>query len=275
MNQNRNHLVPTTIVNKNGVQTIVYRKESASAKSRSHLPSPVTMSAGSTDNAEWLNAHLEKLPDISDETMLNASKSFFEPVLSTLAKQLLDSGTATGQRLVTDSLSYYVGRVAEHLHKTGKTSITGPNHTGSMVHSEIIRKWNYGNIREEANIAPDTITQDELDDFKYAHSTITAGISIYDDISEEDQYRFTAQGETYWRGVSTLALCFDFEEDSEEANKEWENFDAFIPWAAAHDDIGSVIRIAKKHRTITPEKLAHIMEAEASGVHGVMTKGWL
>lgn len=271
----KNNLTPTRIVNKNGVSTTVYRKPPSGSQKAPRFPPLTPGHTAPKDHAEWLNARLTKLPHISDETMLNASKSFFVDEIGELSYRLLSSGTSTGQRLVVEALSFYVGRVAEHMHETGKTSVPMYKHTGSLTHGEIMRRWNYGNIREEANISPDGITQDELDDLRSNHSLITAGESSYDDISEEDRYRFTAKAETYWRGVSALTLCFDFAEDSEEADKEWESFEAFISWAAAHDDIGKVIRIAKKHRTIIPEKLTHLMEAEASGVHDSMTTGWL
>lgn len=275
MSQTRRSLVPTRIVNKNGVSTTVYRKSSVDNGAASRIPSPAITPA-SESYAEWINARLTKPAHVSDDTMLNASKSFFKTELGELSHRLLSSGTITGQRLAAESLSLYVGRLADHLHSTGKTSASTTPYSGSLIHGEIIRKWNYGNIREEANVAPDAITAEDLKDLKYAHSMITtSGLSSYNDIPEEAQYTMTKELEAHWRGTATLSLCFDFQDESDEADKEWENFDSFIPWASNHADIGTVIGIAKKHRTIDPDKLERLLEAEQAGVHGSTVDGWL
>ena len=276
MPKKSSNLVPTRIVNKNGISTTVHRKPAQSDSKSSRIPSPAAVKAPSESYAEKINARLTKLPHVSDETMLNASKSFFKAELGELSYRLLNSGSATGQRLAAESLSFYVGRLADHLHKSGKTSDKTTPFSGSLIHSEIIRKWNYGNLREETGFSPDAITKDDLEDLKYAHSMVTtSGLSSYDDIPEEAHYTMTKELETHWRGISVLALCFDFQDESNEANEEWEKFDDFIPWAASRTNIGTVISVAKKHRVIDPDKLERLLEAEASGVHGSTIEGWL
>lgn len=275
MSKNNTNLIPTRIVNKNGVTTTVHRKSSHTQNAVTRIPSPATMNTETQSHAEWINARLTKLAHVSDETMLNASASFFDTSLGELSRRLLSSGTRTGQRLVADSLSFYVGRLAEHLHSTGKTSASTSAYSGSLIHGEISRKWNYGNIREEAGLDPNNITDEDIEHLKYAHSMTSAGPSQYDDVAEEDHYTMPKVIETHWRGVSALSLCFDFQDESEEADDAWASFDDFITWAGNHDDIGAVIRVAKKHRTIFPEKLEHLMEAERNGVHGSTVEGWL
>lgn len=269
------NLVPTRIVNKNGVHTTVHKKPSTTSTAASRIPSPTAAAARKT-NVELINDRLTKPPHISDETMLNASRSFFsEEILGELSQRLLTTGTPTGQRLAAESLSFWVGRVAERMHETGQTSIPSTPYSGNLIHGEIIRKWNYGNIREEAGLSPHSINDDDLKALKYAHSMVTAGAGSFDEFPEEAHYTMPKALEEYWRGAAALSLCFDFQDESEESDNQWQNFDFFIPWAAAHDDIGTVIDIAKKHRTLDPERLEQLIEAKNNGVHGSTVDGWL
>lgn len=274
MTKNKSGLVPTRIVNKNGVSTLVYKSPTTSSNRSSRIPSPAAASNTPVDRIEWINARLTKPANVTDETMLKAAREHFSAELGDLAHRVLSTGTSTGQRLSANVLSRYVGLSAEFTQNSRNTR-TSPAYIGNAIHGEVIRCWNYGNVREEAGLAPDAITDEHLKDLQYAHSMITVTSSPYDDIPEDAHYTMSKELEAHWRGAAALSLCFDFEDESDDANLEWEKLDRFISWVANHADIGSVIRVAKQYNTIDPDKLTRLLEADSHGVRGSMTAGWL
>lgn len=274
MTKNKSRLVPTRIVNKNGVSTLVYKKPTTGSNRSSRIPSPTAASNALVDRVEWINDRLTKPANVTDETMLESSRKHFSAELGDLAYRVLSTGTSTGQRMAANVLSRYVGLSAEFMQNSKNTRVS-PAYSGNAIHGEVIRCWNYGNVREEAGLAPDDITDEHLKDLQYAHSMITTASSPYDDIPEEAHYTMTKDIETHWRGAAALSLCFDFEDDSADASVEWEKLDRFIPWVATQPDIGTVIRVSKQHNTIDPDKLTRLLDADSHGVHGSMTAGWL
>lgn len=275
MTKNKSGLVPTRIVNKNGVSTLVYKNPVTGSNSPSRIPSPAAASNAPVDRVEWINARLTKPANVTDETMLKASRAHFSAELGDLVHRVLSTGTSAGQRLAANVLSHHVGLSADFMQNSSKKARKSPAYIGNSIHGEVIRCWNYGNVREEAGLTPDAITEDHLKDLQYAHSMITTASSPYDDIPEDAHYTMTKDLEAHWRGASALSLCFDFEDESDDASLEWEKLDRFIPWAAKHPDIGSVIRLAKNHNTIDPDKLTRLLDADSYGVRGSMTAGWL
>lgn len=224
---------------------------------------------------EHLNVtHLTKPDGVSDETMLDAFHAFFDssPETAALSHRLLTTGTRTGQRLVREHLSDSVARIADRFRSTGTRKLSYNLKDDGYLIGVLIRSWSYGNIREEAGISPESISEEDLKDLAYAKAYATMHENSYDDIPEEEYRSMSPAVEKYWRGASVLALCFDAEESDDE---QWEQIDPFIQWVANHQDIGKVIRTARKWNSLKIEDLEHYMDAADAGVPMNLTNGWI
>jgi hypothetical protein len=275
MAHKKTDLVPTLIINKNGVRTTVHRKPVAGASSSNKLPAPPVITEPSPMPAISFDM-LAKPEGVSDQNMEDAFQVFFNSNtdLVELSTRLLTTGTSTGQRLVRDVLSESVGNIATHFHRSGERELRYAPH-GGMTTSYMIRGWSYGNIREEAGLSPDTINEADLHQYGWAKSCVTMGDSYYNEIPEEEYRTMSPAVEKFARGCAVLSICFDFDDNGDDADDMWQHFDTFIPWAAEHEDIGKVIWAAKTAGTIKVEDVDRFIKASDDGVPTSLMSGWV
>lgn len=269
MPRNQN-LIPTQVVNKNGVLTTVHRKPATGAVTDGKLPAPVPPAGKADSRASFSETILGSGADDAQQRALE-TLYVFSPELKELSQRLVSTGTETGQRLVRETLANAAARLVSTYQRTGKPS--SASRTDGLLAANIIQAWSYGNVREEAGIAPDEIKDADLAALRYTHSMVVVyPESPYNDIPDEDHRAMSTVVEAHWRGVSALTLCMDPETLPDEM---WNHIDAFIPWAAGHKDIGAVIKVAKERDNLNPEEIQQIIDAYDEGVPSSLTDGWV
>jgi hypothetical protein len=213
---------------------------------------------------------------VFDQPLLHEQQKAFNdtfslaPELKELSFRLLTTGTGTGQRLVRETIIDKVDKLAAAYKRSGKP--TSASRSYGLFTGQIIRAWSYGNVREEAGLSPERITDEDLSTLQYVHSVYTSEATPYDDIPEEDHRVMSDEVARVWRGISALALSVDFETLPDEM---WDHTVAFVYFAADHEDIGKVIRAASVHENINPDQVRKIIDATDAGVPSSLTDGWI
>jgi hypothetical protein len=101
------------------------------------------------------------------------------------------------------------------------------------------------------------------------------GDSYYNEIPEEEYRTMSPAVEKFARGCAVLSICFDFDDNGDDADDMWQHFDTFIPWAAEYEDIGKVIWAAKTAGTIKVEDVDRFIKASDDGVPTSLMSGWV
>ena len=271
MPHSNQNLVPEVITDRNGKHTTVHRRPSSAVTKQLILPVPAPNLREPVSSAPALRSALFRDPLTSEQETAYNNIFSFHPELEALSLRLLSTGTATGQRLVRETLVSAVDELAA-AHKRSGVPAT-PSRTYGLLHGKVIRLWSYGNVREEADLSPDEISDDDVQTLNYFHNMYTAEHTPYDEIPEEEHRTMSTAVGRYWRGLSALSLAIV---DPETFRDEvWDHSVSFVYWAEGHEDIGKVIRTAAQRETINPSELQQIMEATAAGVPNSLTDGWI
>ena len=264
------NLVPEVITDRNGKRTTVHRRRSSVPMKQRPLLVPAPDSTKADEAIPFLrDALFNGQPTSGQEAALGNTFSL-SPELEELSVRLLSRGTATGQRLVRGILLDTVNGLAASYERSG----TAPraSRSSGLVNGRIIRAWSYGNIREEAELSPELISDEDMETLQFVHSTYTSEVTPYDEIKEEDHRTMSAEVERYWRGMSALSIPMG---DGTIDEGMWDFAGNFIYWAADHEDIGKVISAAVAHQNVKPWELQKIMDATDAGVPNSLTDGWI
>lgn len=264
------NLAPEVITDRNGKRTTVHRRRSSDATKQRSLPAPAQ------DHREAASASPDLRAVLFDQPLTRWQETAFNlifslsPELETLSERLLSTGTDTGRRAAQETLVSEVNKLAAAYERSDKP--TSASRAYGHLTGQIVRAWSYGNVREEAELSPEKITDEDLSALQYVHSVYTSEVTPYDDIPEEDHRNMSVSVVRHWRGLSALALSVDFETLPDEM---WDHTVAFVYFAADHEDIGKVIRAASERENINPHDLTKIIEAIDSGVPSNLTDGWI
>lgn len=252
MSKDRSHLVPTQIVDKNGVSTTRHVKPSgSSALAQSAIPPVALKSVIATANTdlsrltEAVFGHGYSKLDAKIMEKIHEDDSKTLP----LAISLISNGSPDARESVLETLRGEIDDIlALHGHAAyGKIwerwSRQEYDPWSQRLHHKMISIWTAVGVLEETGR---DVTPDSLDEGMDVLDGLLHPLSTNGDRSD---------GPVYWRGLAAAVL-------SNVAFDEAHRRDAyeFPVWAGNHEDIARAINVAEERRTFNVATLTEILE---------------
>lgn len=262
------NLIPTPIVDKNGVQSIRHKKQTTfQPLAGRHIPpvsSPATITGHSTlSTGQLIDLIYPNRTDFpSDAATITSELNMIRkvsPEVLRLVEELIPAGTTTGASLVRLSVDNVVTRITYSRKMYGDRS----NYQDTLASAarldaqEVSRVWNCGNVMEESGFTRDTGVPGRLRNV------------VYQEFRRELP-RLNVENPTdrFWRGAAAFTILdkecditgMDDKEKTAAKREFYREAKKFIDYAGKHKDIGLVIRTAKKRDTLVVSELRDIID---------------
>lgn len=256
MNQSRSHLMPTPIVDRNGVLTSRLMKNGLAAPAqRSGIPTVSIKPDALHQTENTVDAVMDL---VADKGGVQHDRRFFEcldeddPETLPLAIKLMTSGSDISQHRTMGLLLYLVNsmRHASEMHRNWQ------NHCDTswspFNKHTLLTSWNACEIIGETG---STYTPLQIET---EVSRLDENINVYS--SHGDR----SHNNDYWRGLAILASgnidYFALSRDDREHAGE------FAVWAARQPDASAIIRIIEERRTIRIDTVSDLLAQQSSNL---------
>lgn len=259
MSTNRSHLVPTTVLNKNGVVTTVHKKPDNALTQPTAFP-PVSLPAEHDDFEDVLRLVL--LVPTSASAITPHFRGLLEEVRDndpdsiTLAARLLTTGSSAAQERAANSLFEALAnmRTARDIYgdkganETWRERNCARSWSPEIKH-DMVGAWHLSQMIEETG---QTFESDEMDGLERRLRSTDPRPTNFgrntDDYSRDD---------SHWRGLAVLTLTdlqFDYTQ-KEEIIK-------FLPWAGNHEHPDQIIDLASERGTFERDTLTTLLTTQ-------------
>lgn len=266
MTNNRSDLVATSILDKNGKRTKVYRKLSSDNPATS-LAFPVPSLTKQADNPQ-----LQLFKNIIEMEGVHRNASDFladiinekDPTIVELMHRVVEASIDTPHKQVRVSAS--LERAVNELHGQYTRFLLSRKYKAFDFEGEFPSDKAIMNIKESIIAAWSLSEVVDVSDDKTTYGMLTRRLRLMDKDIED-----TIKDETYWRGLSIAAVVSDYVPKLYLEREEVVNI---ISWASDHQDTKGILEIIKERATVNISDLQSLME-QRNGVTPTLQNGLL
>lgn len=262
------NLIPTPIVDKNGVPSIRHKKPTAAkVQKKGGIPRVATMGNSPAHNSQLNTEQLVNFiyPDMRDEmlerervvTALELIREHSSGELD-LGLELMRTGSETASELVRKEIDFNVTSISIVRSRENYYRIDENVKSSAQLDPITLRQaWNCGNVMDESGFTDDTGIPGRM-----------KNISRQELRRELPKLDYQTTDDSFWRGITaftiidTYAKTDDSMSDKQKAAAKlvfYREAKKFFAYAGKHKDIGLVIRTAQKHGTIVVSDLKDII----------------
>lgn len=172
------------------------------------------------------------------------------PGLDATVEELLAKGNDAGTASVINHIRESISAASDAMAITNEGYTIHLSYTDSLncsFNESLVRAWAIGSVRAEAT------GYDSLYDMDFQDGLSGLRYLVYGDKNEDHP---SCEDDTdYWRGMTALYYVdFDLETDDDQLEAQ-----RFIEYASTHEDIGSVIHVARERKTLNVETIEGII----------------
>lgn len=253
MNNQRNHLTPTPVVDKNGVLTTRNKKADTAPSAKAPSIPPVSVTPAPSYK-EGSVEHLRSLIYGKDANGFNKGYiSLMEDddkKIIPLAIRLLTTGSDVAQSQVRATLESALYRLADAYDRSDEDELWMDrcrDARSPYIKHDMLTAWTTSNIIDELELSENpAILRNKVMYIDEALATIL-------DRSGDEKY---------WRGLAIAALTDVKVDRYNPQDGSLKNARVFAPWAGDHQDPARLIKTAKERGTLHVRSLIDIIEEE-------------
>lgn len=262
------NLIPTPIVDKNGVITTRHKKQgSAKTLKKGTIPRVAakgssTVSSTTVDGEELLGLlYPDMTSELSDREHVLASLKLIQQHSSDeldLGLELIRTGSPTASALVRKEIDFNVMSVNILRGREDRFNYEENVRVSAKLDPITLHQaWNCGNVMEESGFTEDTGIPGRM-----------KNIARQELKRELPKLNLETTDDSLWRGVAAFTIVDQYDDSKESMTPKqksavkivfYREAKKFIDYAGKHKDIGLVIRTAKKHGTIVVNDLKDIL----------------